>query len=163
MNYIDQLPNEIVIFEILPRLLLKDLGRLCVTNQRLNKIRQFERFWKQRVICEFSICEIPKDFRRNSWYRLYIYLSDFTTIPIYLRNRIVGQLPIYHNLNSRTIQECKRFFSNHIAALLFFDQKDRYVTDLQNNQYRTSLENTREISKGTLKTWEDYYLELLGT
>ncbi|MBA3285344.1 MAG: hypothetical protein H0U27_09855, partial [Nitrosopumilus sp.] len=64
---------------------------------------------------------------------------------------------------SKTIQESERFFSNHIAALLFFNQTDQFVTDLQNNEYTKSLENTREISKGELKTWEDYYLETLGT
>ncbi|SNW62101.1 F-box domain-containing protein [Orpheovirus IHUMI-LCC2] len=93
VEYINSLPNELLIDQILPYIHLDNLSSLCSSSQRLQSLCQDERLWLNRINIEYPDQLIKK--RKNEGFKsLYLRLVKDDTVPVYENGDIIGYVQL---------------------------------------------------------------------
>lgn len=75
MEQFEQIPIDVLIYDILPRTPLSELMRLCRTNKYINNLCQNEQLWKQKLVYDFPHVDVPNTVS-NGWKDFYFYIES---------------------------------------------------------------------------------------
>lgn len=91
------LPDTLLIFEILPKLNLRNLLRLCQSNSKLNTLCSYDELWRTKVSNDFPNKIVkPENYTWREW-----YLSLATKkIPMTLNGDVVGFTTLLYDNNN---------------------------------------------------------------
>jgi hypothetical protein len=111
-NYLLSLPPEILVNEILPKLPVTELEKLCNTNKELTNICKDENLWKNKLYQDYPefISRKPPEITFLDYYKI-LYTSR--RIPIYYHGDIIGYIPFYLNNLEYSVNEIKRFIRGY--------------------------------------------------
>ena len=94
--------DEVLISEVLPRLPLETLGRLCSSDARISTLCQDESLWQVKTQQEFSQESRMKPDLIH-WRDYYQVLKIGKKIPVYFNGDVVGIVPFHPNLYHVTV------------------------------------------------------------
>ena len=101
------LPNEVLLNELFPKLPLQSLSNLCQTRTKLRNIWLDDNLWKILICKDYSsyVHQKPEDML---WYEYYRYLSTLIhQIPVSLRigtyREIIGNIDLYPTSTARSL------------------------------------------------------------
>lgn len=145
-----QLPTDLLLFEILPRLPLKALLKLCQTNSQLRNLCQLEQLWENRIKYEFPIAYNTKNaYLEFSWKQFYFHLNEHQTIPIYANGDIVDSLKVYPYARERTVKEGSKW--QYATLILINDRRQPIlIISYPDATVQQLSKDLQSITKGVL-------------
>ncbi len=145
-----QVPDEVLLFELLPRVPLKELAKLCQSDQRLRNLCQSEQLWENRVKYEFPIAYYTKTaYPGFSWKQLYFYLSESKLVPIYFNGDIIDHLRVYYNTMYNTLKEGSKFKQGTLILINEFGHPILLIS-YPGKKFEELSDDTKSIIKGII-------------
>lgn len=99
-NMSDYIPDEVLISEVLPRLPLEELLRLCASSNRLKNICTHPDIWRSKIKLEFpEYMDKPDNFNWSQWYTFL--LANTKQIPMVYHGDVIAHIRI--GINNETV------------------------------------------------------------
>jgi len=169
---INQIPTDILQYQLLLDLPTDQLLSLCQVNKRLNSICQQDQFWKDKLLHDYPVnidqssikvsyrgyqFELPIVVGKN-WKQYYFelarYLADYWQIPIFYQNRNIGYITIefpdtIYNVKIKIIDFLKKTVDSSIAeGIIYIPQLNVYIEDLVDYSNANKIFYDKWFSKG---------------
>lgn len=128
MSSILDLSDEVLIYEVLPRLPNNELVALCQVNRRINDLCWTDTLWQIKTLSSFPTYARtkPPDVTWRSYYRL---LYTGRLLPIYYQGDRVGYVPFHHDIINTVISMLLPFIINLQGSvnIVFIDKCRRPI------------------------------------
>lgn len=110
MEYLTNLPTEILSYRIFPALSLTEIEKLNQVSDKFNKIGKNDTLWELKTIAEFSQYDIHKSLD-ISWKDYYRLLIRGKMIQVYSQADHIFNIPFNLNMLGVTIYMIKSYIS----------------------------------------------------
>lgn len=131
------LPDDVLINEILPNISLNDLAKLCQSDVRLRNLCQSESLWQNKMKLDFPNVSKPTPL---TFKQFYMFLIQADRVPVYRHGDIVMNTLVTVNNRDYAINDIKNKL-NGPASLIFIGAgcgRDFFidgVASTHNNEY----------------------------
>lgn len=147
-SYIESLPLEVIISQILPELSLYDVIQLCQSSTVFNDLCENQYIWK--ILLQRDFPEIIEDLGPD-WKRTYIDLVT-KRIPIVLNGDVIRTTIIEFSGGQLGVQcvfpDVENIINDKVYMLIFLNKiYPIFIIDTQQDSYKFHMYNINNINK----------------
>ena len=154
---IKTLTDDVLINEILPKLPLTDLIKLCQSDKQFETLCQSNQLWQNRSRLSINpnmLNQLLNGYQQDpfSWKNFYLYTMSSFTVPIYIYGDIVNTQPIYYNNLELTIDDLITSLEKpfDIYSIIFLDELSRPISTYsypsnESNYFSDELKSIKKI------------------
>ena len=140
----NNIPNDVLLLEVLPNLRLPYLINACSVDKRINSLCNNEEIWKKRLINEYPDLTKPND---TSWKNFYLATVSKYRIPIILNGDIID----WAFISPRTIKTIGDDINNNLV-IAYVDKRIKPVYIYYNGLVKPFYQDWTQINKIILIT-----------